>query len=341
MRLLKILIIFLCLTVIQTVHAENTLKEKQSVSEKPKDPVAVTPPNGLIPDVFVKLGSGQFYSNKAIVVDKNTRTLTLWNQVSENNIHLIKSYPIDYGRKEGDKFKMGDLKTPEGVYFFQETLIGGKEIDYNEYGKRAFTMDYPNFWDKKERKTGSGIWLHAIPETKTLKRGSRGCVVVRNEAIEDLKKYISLKNMPIIVKDRIKYIKPKLKENIETKISTWLNQWKTDWENKSIEQYISHYHNDFRALKMNRQKWKTHKSNLNKKYEKISVNINEPLIIVHNDEITIRFLQEYQSDQHFDVGEKTLYVKKAEEGFKILHESWQSVSEERLAQLVNHKNDRL
>ncbi len=304
------------------------------------EPQAILPPKSLVPSDLVKLGGGNYFSKKAIVLDKKNRTLSLWEQQLNGQIQFIKAYPADFGRSQGDKFKIGDLKTPEGVYFFQTTLAG-KQIDYNEYGNRAFTTNYPNFWDQKEKKTGSGIWLHAIPPTKTLNRGSRGCVVVRNAAIEELKQHISFKDTPIIIKDEIRYVTPSSNKKIHTKLLTLLKNWAQSWQNKDLKTYINYYGKDFKALNKSKSEWATYKKHLNKIYKVIQVKINHPIILTHNDEVTIKFIQNYRSDGHGDFGKKTLYLKNVGGEYKIVHEKWESMNNKTIASLYKTNKDKL
>ncbi|MEZ4871547.1 MAG: L,D-transpeptidase family protein [Bdellovibrionales bacterium] len=312
----------------QTAETDQSVPTEEAPQ---KDPVAVPPPKGKVPKGLALLGMNNYFAGKAIVLDKQRRTLSIWQADKTGRLSLVKAYPSDYGRKPGDKQVVGDLKTPEGIYFFEETYFGA-QLDFNEYGQRAFTMDYPNYFDRKERKTGSGIWLHAIPPTKSLLRGSRGCIVVRNEAIDEIKQHISLKNMPIVVYDYVEYVSQDTHLEEQKQFLSWLESWKKSWMSKDIDQYISFYDDSFNALRMNKEQWREYKQSLNEKYEFIKVGITEPMIVTHKDEVVIRFMQQYRSDQNGDVGEKTLYVKRNDMGdFKIVHEKWAEVSKETLA----------
>ncbi len=281
------------------------------------DPEVQPPPAGKIPSALVHLSKETKF---AFLVDKDHRTLTLWKNSQPPS--LVASYPTDMGRNKGNKLYRGDHKTPEGIYFFLETYEQ-PYLDFSLYGKRAFTMDYPNFFDRIEKKTGSGIWLHAIPDTQSLNRGSRGCVVVRNEVIEKLKDFISLRNTPIIVQNKVDYMTPKEWTQKSTEYLKWLQGWKEAWENKNIENYISFYDGQFKSMGMNLNKWKTFKESLNEKYSFIRVDLDHIDVFKHGEKYVFRFLQNYQSDQNKDVGQKHLYVKKDSEGqLKILGEDW-------------------
>ncbi|MCB0357180.1 MAG: L,D-transpeptidase family protein [Bdellovibrionales bacterium] len=332
-----ILLSFQCLADTENqVTAEGYQEAKQESEQEQKvknkmipDPKAQLPPTGKIPQNIWSLGDGDYFSKYAFVADKSTRTLTIW-QNEQQNFELVAAYPFDMGKQDGDKQILGDLKTPEGVYFFEGTYKQA-QLDYNEYGIRAFTTNYPNFFDRLEKKTGSGIWLHAIPPSKSLKRGSRGCLVIRNEAIEKVIPFVDLDKTPIIVEDKINYTPQKILKENKQQFYSWLEQWKLSWEKKEIESYINYYHQDFTANKMNVQQWKDYKAGLNQKYNFINVTLYSPVVYNHKNEIVVRFLQKYSSDNLNDFGEKTLYVKKIDNTYKIIGEEWKPIANETLA----------
>lgn len=274
-----------------------------------------------VPAALVSLGVGSsYYSPHAFVVDKKARTITVWIQ-DAGGYRQVAQHPADLGKNDGDKKARGDHRTPEGAYFLLEQL-DGPSLDFSQYGKRAFTTNYPNFFDRRDGKTGSGIWLHAVPDHTPLTRGSRGCVVVRNDVILDLTQYVRLNRTPILIEKEIEMVPAEeLKKEADLLIRT-LDAWRAAWAAKDIESYISHYGADFKAMNMNREQWKRYKSSLNEKYQQLNIKITRPLILRYKDRFVARFLQEYQSDQHADFGEKVLYLRKTADGLKIVGEDW-------------------
>jgi murein L,D-transpeptidase YafK len=264
--------------------------------------------------------NSQYYSPYAFVVDKGARTLTVWQQQAAG-LKRVAQFPADMGKNTGDKKNRGDAKTPEGIYF-PLTKLEGPGLDFKLYGKRAFTLDYPNFFDRMERKTGGGIWLHAVPDQVPLTRGSSGCVVVRNDVILDLTQYIRLGRTPVLIQEKTNAISQVdlVRENSE--LNKMLEDWRAAWQRKDIDSYISYYADEFRAMKMNREQWRDFKARLNEQYKTITVHLSKPAIFMDRNRVVVRFLQEYTSDQHSDFGEKVLYLKKNGENFKIVGENW-------------------
>jgi murein L,D-transpeptidase YafK len=264
--------------------------------------------------------ASRYYSPYAFVVDKTARVLTVWHQTG-NGLQEVASFPADLGKAAGDKRGQGDHKTPEGIYFLQ-TRLDGSQIDFKLYGKRAFTTDYPNFFDRTEGKTGNGIWLHAVPDDVALTRGSRGCVVVRNNVILDLTQYVTLGRTPILIQNKTERLPPAELNRVTNELFHWVEDWRTAWASKDIERYISFYGDDFKSMNMNREKWRQHKSNLNSMYKEIEVKMSKPAILADRDRAVVRFLQEYTSDKKSDFGEKVLYLKREGGQYRIVGEQW-------------------
>ena len=229
------------------VDLEDAKVSQDDGLQKP-DPIAIQPPKDLIPSSLVQMGEGAYFSKYAFVLDKSTRTLSIWQNKGGAPV-LLEAHPADMGRRSGDKQSLGDKRTPEGIYFFR-TIYEAEMLNYDEYGSRAYTMDYPNLFDLRSKKTGSGIWLHAVPDEKSLYRGSRGCVVVRNSIIGSLGKYIEPNKTPIIVEKQVSYITKDQHKLRQTELLNWLQQWRSAWESKELKAYMNYYSDDFESLRM-------------------------------------------------------------------------------------------
>lgn len=297
--------------------------EKIEGEDKLPDPIAVQPSPNLVPAALLKLGTDGFYSPYAFVVDKSTRTLTVWKS-TEKGLELVTTHPADIGRKAGNKLSLGDHKTPEGLYFF-DNILNAQQLNFDEYGERAFTTDYPNYFDKMAKKTGNGIWLHGIPDKKSLKRGSRGCVVVRNKVVKTFSPFVQVGKTPIVIADKIEWVPAPELETKRSTIMSWLENWRNAWETKNLDQYMTFYGDEFQSMKMDKKKWREFKKGLNDKYQFIKIKAVQPFVIANGNEVIIRFLQEYESDQKSDSGEKLLYLKRQGNDYKIVGEEWRPV----------------
>ncbi|MCB0348458.1 MAG: L,D-transpeptidase family protein [Bdellovibrionales bacterium] len=270
---------------------------------------------------------GSYYPPYVITVDKSRKKLSVW-KTDVYPYQLVKEYDSDQGQNAGAKMASGDKKTPEGIYFFNEQKDGYK-VNFDLYGVRIFTMDYPNLFDKRAGKTGYGIWLHAVPDTVPLSRGSRGCVVIRNDDILEISNNITLKKTPILVFNHLDMMPLKEHKKLAGGLEAFIKSWQNAWESKDITSYMSHYAEDFYSSRMNKEKWQSYKQKLNTTYEKISVSFSDPVIYEVDGNILVRSLQRYSSDQHEDFGEKFLYIQRKQGlGFKIVAEEWSPVEKD-------------
>lgn len=310
------------LLLIHSATPERCFASEDSKTVETSDPIAQVPPTGKLPSPLLSLSSESgAFSKYAFLVDKKARTLTVWRQEGDT-VKLVSSWPTDIGEKDGDKLVAGDKRTPEGVYFFQTTMDGHK-VNYQDYGNRIFTLDYPNYFDRLEKKTGTGIWFHAIPETKSLLRGSKGCVVVRNQVIDYLSQYIELKRTPMVISNTVDYLEPEKWRELRSQYQSWLESWRQSWMGKDIEAYLAQYSERFMGNGMNKEQWRAYKKNLAGRYKFININLKDVQIFNQGPKIVLRFLQDYKSDMNQDFGSKILYALKTGDKYEIVGESWE------------------
>ena len=279
------------------------------------------------PAAIMRLAGSPFFSTYAFIAEKQSRTLSVWSE-KDGKPQLIEKFPIDFGRGGGNKLHAGDKNTPEGIYFLLEKLQNQK-LSFDDYGVHAvpaFTTNYPNLFDRREGKTGNGIWLHTVPDSIPLTRGSKGCVIVRNDVIEKLAKYVVLERTPLLIFDQVPLLKDVEWTAQQQQFANRLQDWRKAWEGKKLEQYMSYYSDNFRGNHMDKQGWKRFKKGLNANYTEIHVQFSEPSIYIHKDQAVARFLQAYQSDKKADYGEKTVYWRLENGVWQIVGETWDEVT---------------
>ncbi len=274
---------------------------------------------GLFPSGLL---SGGDHSRVVFVVDKSKRFLRVYD-VSGARPILLAEHPSDIGKKDGDKVKENDSRTPTGIYFLQKRL-SQPEIPFNLYGSLALTTDYPNIFDKRDAKSGHGIWLHAVPDSVPLTRGSRGCVVVRDNVVKELEPLVSLRQTPLVIFDHLEEVDEKAYDLERAKYLGFFEDWRKAWETQDADSYIKYYDETFKNDQMNFKQWYAHKKKLKGIYKFVKVNLSEPMIIRNRNQVVIRTMQEYQSDQHHDYGLKTIHARwSPDNGFKIIREDWE------------------
>lgn len=258
------------------------------------------------------------FSHHVILVEKSTHTLYLY----ENNKtfpKLVKSFPIASGKLKGDKSSEGDHRTPEGVYTIYEFLskdeLHRRHGSYAKiYGSGAFPMDYPNFMDSLEKKTGSGIWLHSTDDDSRVFKGldSRGCVVVQNADLKEISKYIELDRTPIIVVQDVFFLTQSSWERNRKDVHETIKKWAEAWQNKDFNEYISHYDENqfYDRSKGKYSAYKAYKKAVFSRTDPWNIKFDFLSIMTANDYAVVQLQQDYKSVVINDIGKKTLYLKK-------------------------------
>ncbi len=160
------------------------------------------PPAGAIPANLVALAPDV---QRAIVVDTARSRLYLFHQ--RNGIpQLEASYYFSQGKLGAGKTRVGDMKTPLGIYFITRK-IGAKDLK-PLYGAGALTLNYPNEWDKQQGHTGFGVWLHGTPPNSYARvpLASDGCVVLSNPDVRSLMTDTPAGSTPVVITRHVQWL---------------------------------------------------------------------------------------------------------------------------------------
>ena len=192
----------------------------------------------------------------------------------------------------------------------------------------GYYMNFPNAFDHLAGHRGSGIMLHATDEPERLKKNydSKGCVVVKNEEIQEIKPYIRLGLTPILIFSDLtpEYMQP----GTDARLKSFFSDWIHSWESKDIDHYIAAYHSDFSANGKNKAAWKSYKTRLNSLYSQIQIKPENVLFYRHPKYSMVTFTQNYASKLrsgawgHRSRGTKILYIAEEEGQLKIIAETY-------------------
>jgi len=120
---------------------------------------------------------------------------------------LLKSYKIGIGKNQGDKEKVGDMKTPEGDFYitnihdsrdWTHDFKDGKGPIKGAYGP-WFLRLYTGADRTKSGKSWTGIGIHGTHDPNSIgKMVSEGCIRMHNHELEELKKSVKIGTKVII-----------------------------------------------------------------------------------------------------------------------------------------------
>jgi murein L,D-transpeptidase YafK len=241
----------------------------------------------------------------ALVVDKSQQRLDVW-QIKDGEPTLLESFRCATGENDGDKWVRGDMRTPEGVYFFC-SVIDGKTLP-SKYGPWAFTTDYPNFVDRRRGKNGDGIWLHGRDKPINSKPDSNGCVALENQDLVKVSRYVRLQSTPLIVVDYTRMAPRSAIMDQERELRNFIEKWRQSWESKHLDAYMENYSPNFQSSWLDFKGWKEKKRRLNKRYSHIKVKLGNVYLYRQDGLVTAIFTQSYGAEGFDSYGVKILYI---------------------------------
>jgi murein L,D-transpeptidase YafK len=270
------------------------------------------------------------FAHHVLVAEKSTHMLYLYEN-REGQAHLLKSYQMATGKNAGNKIFQGDHRTPEGIYFItdfipKEDLLKryGKEGEI--YGVGSFVMDYPNPIDRRQGKTGGGIWVHSTNDETRIEKGldSRGCIVTANENLKEISQYIELDRTAVVIVHHLDYLRSDTWKSEARALENSFEVWLKAWQEENIEAYLASYHPNFTdSVRGDVKQFSQYKRAVFSNPGKPEINAQHVSILRSEDYATVSFVQDYRSPSINDRGRKVLYFKRDEYyQWKIISENW-------------------
>lgn len=276
---------------------------------------------GTVPDAIMGLSPK---TRHAVVVDLPRARLYLLENGAEGP-RVIRHYYAAMGRNGSGKQVSGDNRTPVGVY--QVTGFLTDESLPELYGAGAFPLNYPNAWDVRNKKTGSGIWLHGVPrETYTrAPRSSEGCVTVANADLVELKAFMRRNNTPVVLTDRLGWHTAADREKARAELARSIEDWRQAWSARDTDRYLSFYADDFETDGMNKRAFGEYKRRVNAGKSFIEVKVDDMDLLRYPDAQPMamaRFRQDYRSDNFTKTTQKEQYWRRGSDGrWRIVKEA--------------------
>ncbi len=209
------------------------------------------PPAGMIPAPFLQLSAR---NKHAIAIDTSRARLYVFEN-NANGMKLIADYYISVGKLGIEKSVEGDLRTPLGVYFITNTLARKTLKDF--YGAGALPINYPNPYDLRRGKTGSGIWLHGTPSGQFSRspKSTDGCIVLSNPDLERILATTEIRTTPVVIAPSLQWISPvQAHSHYKDFDATW-SQWKRTKSAGDFNRTLSHYTADFNNYGRSLKEW--------------------------------------------------------------------------------------
>ena len=278
------------------------------------------PPRDGIPRYLLQLRPDQKY---AVVVDTKKSRLYVYEN-DRGKPRFVADYYITHGKMGVEKLREGDQRTPLGVYHVTASVPKTKLADL--YGDGAFPINYPNQWDRRHGRGGSGIWLHGTPSDTFVRgpRASDGCVVLSNQDLRSVAHLIQVGLTPVIISDQVEWLSLDGWNNERQALLAAIEKWRRDWESRDVNAYLKHYARDFQSEGIDLAAWAQRKRQVNagKVWVKVALsNISMLRYPGKEDMVVVTFDQDYKSNNLENTMKKRTYWLKEGSQWKIVDES--------------------
>ncbi|MBT2336779.1 L,D-transpeptidase family protein [Variovorax paradoxus] len=209
-------------TGIARLRGDPAMADLREESRRRLQALRERPPAGTVPSQFLALSTRSRY---AIAVDASRSRLYLLEN-SDKGLQLVADYYVSVGKSGIGKATEGDARTPLGVYYVTSSLDPKSLRDF--YGAGALPINYPNPYDVRRGKTGSGIWLHGTPAQQFARAplASDGCVVMANPDLKQLLRKVQIGATPVVTAPSLQWIpRPQAEKEAQTFTSA-ISAWK-------------------------------------------------------------------------------------------------------------------
>ena len=274
----------------------------------------------LIPQELMQVASETRY---VIAVDASRARLYVFENTA-NGMRRAADFYVTVGKFGTGKNKEGDKRTPIGLY----TITGFKPDSELEelYGIGAYPLSYPNEWDARNGRNGHGIWLHGVPRDTYSRppKASDGCVVLSNDDLKNLGRYIKIGQTPVIIAPSLTWVDADLLQSARDELQQAVDRWRKDWESRDTARLLENYSRDFQSDGQGYQAFAESKRRVNAAKSWIKVDI-ERLSIYRQpgdkDMAILVFDQDYKSSNLNNVSRKRQYWQRENGRWRIIQET--------------------
>jgi murein L,D-transpeptidase YafK len=274
----------------------------------------------LVPDALLSLAPDVHY---VLAADAARSRLYVFENRPEGWVHRA-DYYVTIGKLGTGKTRAGDKRSPVGWY----TITSHKPRSELEelYGDGAYPLSYPNDWDRREGRDGSGIWIHGVPRNTYSRppKASDGCVVLSNEDLASLARFIAIGQTPVLIANTLNWVDPATLDRSRTDFRNALEMWRQDWESRDAERLLSHYSSKFQTGGQDFKDFAETKRRVNAAKSWINVRLKDVSAVRYPGEdslVMVSFEQDYKSNNLNDVSRKRQYWHLESGEWKILYET--------------------
>jgi murein L,D-transpeptidase YafK len=259
------------------------------------------------------------------VAETDASTFHRFERRDDHHVFKAGQDYMSIGRGGIRKEKNGDRKTPLGIYFVTEQLDTSRLHD--KYGITAFTLDYPNAWDRRLGRTGDGIWVHGVDPNGGTRPplDTDGCIALPNERLAALDGAFSPNITPVLITRRIEWATQEEVAVTRAALEAAVIGWVRGLEDGDMHAWLDAYDDDFLHWGMNKAEWSSFSMQTVANRPITDVKISELLLLGDPAEEGLylsRFrLEVVENDARRVISMRRMYWRRSESGaFRIIAE---------------------
>jgi len=187
---------------------------------------SLSPSQALIDEASVRLEAQRLRHQRAQEVPDNLVLLApniqtvLAADIQEARLYVLKrngeqfnlatDYYLSTGTAGAHKHIEGDQRTPVGIYSLKSRLKSSELPALAGHG--AWPLNFPNHWDRAQKRLGSGIWLHGtLPgQYDGLPHSTNGCLALSNEDLDELAPLLSHPSTVLVIAEHLQWVNPQV-----------------------------------------------------------------------------------------------------------------------------------
>ncbi|MGE5453161.1 MAG: L,D-transpeptidase family protein [Acidobacteriota bacterium] len=221
--------------------APQRLDQLRTEAERRLAALRERPPAGALPAQFIELPPS---TKHAIAVDAARSRLYLFEN-GPKGLQLVADHYASMGRLGMEKSSEGDQRTPLGVYYITSRLEGRQLTDF--YGSGALLLNYPNEYDRKQGRTGGGIWLHGVPSDSYSRspNSTDGCVALANPELRTILERVQPRSTPVVIARSLQWVQPDSAEQDRRSVHNLIEGWRMARASGDVNRLMSFYSSQF------------------------------------------------------------------------------------------------
>jgi len=231
---------------------------------------------------------------------------------------------MSVGQNGVGKQRPWDRRTPLGIYFVNEQLDTSKL--HEKYGPTAFSLDYPNAWDRVNRRAGDGIWIHGVAPNGDRRPplDTDGCIALPNDELLALEAQLVSLVTPVVITREIQWVSQEQLAATRAELKAALDDWADSYRSGDLHKYLSMYADDFGYRGMDREAWASFRARTMVASPLRDFNLTDILLLADPEDAGLylsRFRQTIVNDEREIATTKRLYWRRSANGeLKIVAE---------------------